>query len=437
MTAAEGPAPTATELPEPVRARVVALAASVLPEVPQLPASLRRVAAFAPARRAKAGAGAIATALDQGAEDEGGLRERIAVALRSQQRYAADRLPPGADPADVAAFAWLVRPEGWHRLLEESLAVVAPAPMPAVDAEMARLQRRVAQAEEELQEARERRRTDVEALKEENGLLRRRLGEARASGRQALSEAEEALAAAEKARAVAVATAEAQERELRQLRARIAQLEAEVEAERRAERRATRSEREEATARTRLLLDTVLEAASGLRRELALPPASASAVSPGEQAEAAYAIETADGGRNRTVGSLGELEGYLAMPRARLIVDGYNVSKLAWPTSALDAQRTRLLQGLAPLVARTGAETTVVFDAANAPARTIAGAPRGVRVVFSPAGVIADDVIRELVAAEPTGRVVLVVTDDQAVARDVSLAGARPVSSGLLLQQLR
>lgn len=435
MTAPAGPAPTAAELPEPVRARVVVLAASVLPEVPRLPVSLRRVAAFAPARRAKAGASAITTALDQVAEDEGGLRERIAVALRSQQRYAAERLPAGADPVDVAAFAWLVRPEGWHRLLEESLAVVAPAPMPAADAEMARLRRRLDQAEEELQEARERRRTDVEALKEENGVLRRRLGEARAAGRHAAAEAEQAVAAAEETRAAAVATAEAQERELRQLRARIAQLEAEAETGRRAERRAVKSEREEATARTRLLLDTLVEAASGLRRELALP--AAAAMSPGEQAEAAYAIEAAAAGRRRAVGSVGELEGYLAMPRARLIVDGYNVSKLAWPTSALDAQRVRLLRGLAPLVARTGAETTVVFDAANAPARTIAAAPRGVRVVFSPAGVIADDVIRELVAAEPAGRVVLVVTDDQAVVRDVSLAGARPVSSGLLLQQLR
>ena len=42
------------------------------------------------------------------------------------------------------------------------------------------------------------------------------------------------------------------------------------------------------------------------------------------------------------------------MPRARLIVDGYNVSKTAWPTSSLEAQRIRLLNGLAPLVARTG-----------------------------------------------------------------------------------
>jgi predicted RNA-binding protein with PIN domain len=119
------------------------------------------------------------------------------------------------------------------------------------------------------------------------------------------------------------------------------------------------------------------------------------------------------------------------MPHARLIVDGYNVTKEAWPTASLEAQRSRLVAALGPLVARSGAETTVVFDAASAKTRTVMPAPRGVKVVFSPDGVIADDVIRQLVAAEPRGRVVVVVTGDQAVARDVSRSGARvaPASS--------
>ncbi len=67
-------------------------------------------------------------------------------------------------------------------------------------------------------------------------------------------------------------------------------------------------------------------------------------------------------------------------------------------------------------MARTGAETTVVFDAANLTNRPVVAAPRGVKVVFSPPGVIADDVIRDLVAAEPPGRTVVVVSDDQEVA---------------------
>jgi predicted RNA-binding protein with PIN domain len=125
------------------------------------------------------------------------------------------------------------------------------------------------------------------------------------------------------------------------------------------------------------------------------------------------------------------------MPRARLIVDGYNVSKAAWPSSSLEAQRTRLLGALAPLVARTGAETTVVFDAAAASARPVVNTPRGVKVVFSPVGVIADDVIRDLVAAEPHGRVVVVVTNDRAVIVDVVAEGARAATSEALLNLLR
>nr|WP_237448691.1 NYN domain-containing protein [Nocardioides flavescens] len=113
------------------------------------------------------------------------------------------------------------------------------------------------------------------------------------------------------------------------------------------------------------------------------------------------------------------------MPRARLVVDGYNVTKSVWPTQSLEAQRSRLLTLLGALVARTGAETTVVFDGAGAEARGATVAPRGVRVVFSPAGVIADDVIRDLVDAEPSGRVVVVVTDDRALGADVRRAGAR------------
>jgi predicted RNA-binding protein with PIN domain len=109
------------------------------------------------------------------------------------------------------------------------------------------------------------------------------------------------------------------------------------------------------------------------------------------------------------------------------------VTKTAWPNSSLEAQRIRLLSALAPLVARTGAETTVVFDGADADARRSMAAPRGVKVLFSPRGVIADDVIRELVAEEPPGRVVVVVTSDRELAGDVGRAGVRPIGSDALI----
>ncbi len=135
-------------------------------------------------------------------------------------------------------------------------------------------------------------------------------------------------------------------------------------------------------------------------------------------------------------GAASVLEQLLTLPRSRLLVDGYNVSKNAWGSSSLEAQRLRLLTGLAPLVARTGAETTVVFDAANLTARPVVSAPRGVKVVFSPPGVIADDVIRDLVGVEPPGRTVVVVTDDQEVQRDARRAGARVASAGALVALL-
>jgi rRNA-processing protein FCF1 len=74
-----------------------------------------------------------------------------------------------------------------------------------------------------------------------------------------------------------------------------------------------------------------------------------------------------------------------------------------------------------------------VFDGAASTARAVANVPRGVKVLFSPEGVIADDVIRDLVAAEPEGRVVVVVTNDQEVVRDVRAAGARAVASEALI----
>ena len=203
----------------------------------------------------------------------------------------------------------------------------------------------------------------------------------------------------------------------------------EAEAGLAAARRDARSGRDAATVRARLLLDAVVDSATGLRRELGLPAVEGS---PGDAVEAALAGAVAAKGSSAPA-TPALLEQLLALPHARLIVDGYNVTKAAWPTASLEAQRSRLVAALGPVVARSGAETTVVFDAAESTARTVMPAPRGVRVVFSPEGVIADDVIRQLVAAEPRGRMVVVVSGDQAVARDVVREGARSVPASSLI----
>ncbi|MGZ4783976.1 MAG: NYN domain-containing protein, partial [Oryzihumus sp.] len=98
--------------------------------------------------------------------------------------------------------------------------------------------------------------------------------------------------------------------------------------------------------------------------------------------------------------------------------------------------RELLLARLAPLAARSGAEVTVVFDAAERVERPLVTRPRGVKVLFSAAGVIADDLIRDLVAAEPRGRAVVVVTSDLAIVRDVRAAGFRTAGAAALARLL-
>jgi predicted RNA-binding protein with PIN domain len=122
------------------------------------------------------------------------------------------------------------------------------------------------------------------------------------------------------------------------------------------------------------------------------------------------------------------------VPSVHLIVDGYNVSKTGYPELPLADQRTRLVGQLAALGARTSVETTVVFDGAGVV--TAPPGARGVRVLFSDPGVLADDVIRDLVAAEPEGRPVAVATSDRAVVQSVRRCGAYAVPSAVLLRRL-
>ncbi|MGA8210106.1 MAG: NYN domain-containing protein, partial [Nocardioidaceae bacterium] len=181
-----------------------------------------------------------------------------------------------------------------------------------------------------------------------------------------------------------------------------------------------------------LLLDTLLETAQGLRRELALPAVEGSPADAVEAQVAAEGFRAGSGHGSLPVDDPALLEQLLGLPRVHLVVDGYNVTKAAWPQLSLEQQRDRLLSGLAPVAARSGAEVTVVFDAGAASVRPLVTRPRGVRVLYSRPGVIADDVIRDLVAAEPQGRPLVVVSSDREVVGDVVRAGARTVAAPAL-----
>jgi predicted RNA-binding protein with PIN domain len=396
------------ELPEAVRTRLVSLVAASLGDVSPLPAALKQVAGFAPARRARLGATAIMSELER--DDE--LRERVAVQVRVRAT---------GDAGDVAVLAWLERSEGWQDAVRRVPDRAAQSSDGQQEQREQRLRDRADDAERTLREVRRTHKAALDALKAEVSTLRRTLGETRTKERSAREEAEAAQGRAEE-------TSARLERELRQLRAQVTKLE-EQSGE---QRRQTRSERDEVTVRARLLLETINDAAVGLRRELGLPSVSGN---PGDRVEAPLADEgtrepTSTG--SMAPGSPALLEQYLALPRSRLIIDGYNVTKTTWPTLSLEAQRARLLALLPALVARTSVEATVVFDAAASETRPVVASPRGVKVLFSPVGVIADDVIRELVAAEPAGRVVVVVTEDRELADDVRRAGARVVAPGAL-----
>jgi predicted RNA-binding protein with PIN domain len=114
----------------------------------------------------------------------------------------------------------------------------------------------------------------------------------------------------------------------------------------------------------------------------------------------------------------------------------YNVAKLGWPDAVLADQRERLLDVLDDLATRYSTTGEVVFDGADVgPVRS--ARRRRVAVRFSPPQVLADDVIRELVASYPHTDPIVVVTNDQAVAHDVRAAGANVVSSDGLLAVAR
>ncbi|MET7516713.1 NYN domain-containing protein [Streptomyces sp. NPDC005480] len=426
-------------LPEGVRRRVVQIVSDGFGglTIAELPPQLRQYARFTPTRRAKFAGNAMAAAL----EGDTLFRQRIGERLRETQPELAGALdsgapPPAADPLDVAAAAYVLRPTGWVKLVaaagEEAVRADAERADEEARAELERLRAEVGAARDQARSETERLRTELESAKKEAESLHRKL-------RSALSDVKRGEAAVRKihgeteaVRAEMQAQLSAADSETRRLKARLGETEAALEAS----RKAAREGRSVEDMRVRLLLDTVLESAQGLRRELALPPVSVrpaetvDAVEPGRMSPKDIAA------RALSENDPAILDQLLALPQAHLVVDGYNVTKTGYPTMPLEKQRLRLLGSLSQLAAQTGAEVTCVFDGAELAAPVLLAPPRGVRVLFSKAGVTADELIRQLVRAEPSGRPVVVVSTDREVADGVAKSGARPVASVMLLKRL-
>lgn len=423
-------------LPEAVRQYVVEVAAEVLGTLAadEVPVPLRQVARFRPQSRARQGAVPIAAQLERNAD----FRARVTVPLREDQpelvaALEAGELPAAADPVRLAALAYLLRTEGWTSYVEMARAELERAEHASKEAETARA---VAELKEQLAAAKatrggelDRLRGDLKEARGEIADLRRKLHEERRRAKAAA----EGLAELERGRAAEreeqLAALGALEKELRGLRARLASAETALEAG----RKAAREGRSLDDVRLRLLLDTLVEAAQGVRRELNLP----SVISrPADHVSGAHAASAATGGRSLSENDAQLFGELLTLPQVHLIVDGYNVTKTGYGELPLADQRSRLVSGLGGLYSQTQAEITVVFDGASLDGPVAVQAPRGVRVLFSRPGQIADELIAELVRAEPPGRPFVVVSSDQEVAASARRAGGRTATSALLLKRL-
>ncbi|OZM70510.1 RNA-binding protein [Amycolatopsis antarctica] len=420
-------------LPEAVRDRVAELAAAALGKLPpvDVPRQLRPVARFAPAKRARLGRTALLGTL----RDSGAFRVAVLEWLREHRQDALD--PNAADSVAAAAAAVLL---GESDASSRVRLVAKNAEETTLRAERDAAAARALRLETELEAVRAELADALGAADRARGEREAELDRLRGRLREQGVQLRRARDAAEAARSETEATGQRDGEEVAALRAQLDRERSRVDTERtraerataeaRTARQAAREARQADEVRLALLVDTLDGIAGGLRHELSLPAAAT-----GRRPADTVAGVRSGSGLGGRVQDVGALEQLLALPGMHLVVDGYNVTKTGYPDLPLADQRDRLVQQLGALTARLGAEVTVVWDGAGV-LSVPAAAARGVRVLFSDRGVLADDVIRSLVAAEPDGRPVVVATSDRAVAESVRQAGAHAVPSVVLLRRL-
>lgn len=349
-------------------------------------------------------------------ETESGFRERLASVVTPEA-------------VDAIGLAWLRRPEGWQ---DEVRRLAAERADQAAHADA---QRRL-RAEERRRVAAEEHRARVLA---ESVQLRDALADV--SDRMAAAEAEVERLREELAELSSELTASqlearhAHDREVAALRRLEAAVRERTDADDAVDR--AKNARDEALAdRARTAADRAELAAIATRAgELAARLAALAEVGDvGEEAASRRTPLAVPGGL--TGDSVATAE-YLFRSGVDVLVDGYNVAMRAWPGRDLVEQRSALLDESENLARRFGGSRfTVVFDGSSVVGAAGTGR-RMIRVVFSPEGVEADDVIRDEVGFVPVGRPVVVVTDDAAIVRDVRAAGANHVAAGSFIATFR
>ena len=166
----------------------------------------------------------------------------------------------------------------------------------------------------------------------------------------------------------------------------------------------------------------VHEAAESLRELVVVPPA-------------ADARRTPVAVPGRLTGRPVDQAAHLLRAGASVLIDGYNVTLTHRGTLTLPEQRDWLVQRCEQLRTRWATDMTIVFDGDD-----VDGAHqrqrRLIAVMWSPAGVDADDVIRDEIARLPSTRPIVVVTDDRAIRDDARAAGCNLVDTAAFVAVL-
>lgn len=330
---------------------------------------------------------------------------------------------------DEVGMLWLTRPEGWEQAAADAWArVTADRAAQEEAGELRKEQRRREAAEQ----AAARARLEVAELKEQAARERERAIEAEreldrvgvelAAAQRRVRELERGVARRDAGSRKVAEQVGAVAEEVAELQARLAAAEAARDA-------ALESRADDVTAgHDRRLRELLLEALA-----LTGPGATADGAKRPRKRAARTPLPIPGGLYGNSEAAAEHL---LKVSGVMVLVDGYNVAKLGWPDLSLERQRERCIDAAETLARRWGTDLHVVFDGAD----VVGGhtrARRLVRVVYSPEGVLADDVLRAEVAALDPSRPVVVVTNDQAVLADVKANGANTVSSDTFLAVAR
>lgn len=353
----------------------------------------------------------------------GRLRRTIEADEGFRRRLGAGAVPELVDPVGME---WLRREDGWQERIVE---LVATADRATADADAAAVLRRAEKRRDAAEQAAARTRAELVQLQERLDEATTQLDTRRASIKETASDRESMRSQLAESR---LAVRHANDR-AHAARGKLSGLQAERDA---ALRRAADAE---------IQRDALLAArAEGAGVSMAatqvseLRELSRSARSLAERMSALVDVGTVTrralalpGGVARD--SRRATEYLLRSPGVLVLVDGYNVAKLVWPELELVGQRERCLDAVDDIARRYGSDLTVVFDGADV-VGSHAARRRLARVTYSPAGVTADDVIRVEVAGAPVERNVVVVTNDQAIRRDVGADGANLIASDAFVE---